>query len=163
MSKHLLKIVTKFVEIEKQPARVRKKYNFSTNQIRSIFLEFYEFGISDKSKNLKPELILDSVAKHSEFLKIWIGVYATSEIEFDEFSSDISVYKVRSGIEFLVKDFRNFSEKYDKILIDLEKNGCLKDEFDPILRSWIASGFHYVLEPNEIHKNIPSSHWWWHQ
>lgn len=166
MSDYLLAISLRFEEIEKHSEEsLMSNQRLSLSLLENIFKDFYEFGISGEAESLKTleptKAVITGVTKHLDWLQTFIGVYARSEIIFDEYSSDIAVYKVRSGIEFLLTDFRNQSAAFDKILTEFKTCSCLEDEFDHILRNWIDSGCSYTLRAEEIPKTIPSSHWWW--
>lgn len=168
MSNYLLAISSRFKAIENHSEEsLRSNHHLSLPLLENIFKEFYEFGISGEAESLKTleptKAVITGVTKHLKWLQTFIGVYARSDIIFDEYSSNIAVYKVRSGIEFLLSGFQNLSSDFDDVLSNLKEYSSLDDEFDEILKNWIKSGCHYVLKPEEIHMNIPRSHWWWYQ
>lgn len=175
----LLKIEKKFADLEKHPLRpllsnTPERSSVSLKFVKNIFLIFYEIGIfgeaelvKDPPENIKTKLILsrtkiiELITKHSNWICNFVPVYARKEIDFIDASSRETVYKVRSGIEYLLTEFVNITEDFDRVLEEVKELSSVEDEFDAILTNWIQSGLHYPLKEVDIPKNLSKSHWWW--
>lgn len=57
-------------------------------------------------------------------------------VDFYGESSDDSIYEVRSGIEFMLKLFKNISGEFDTVLNNIETYASIEDEFDKNLKLW---------------------------
>lgn len=177
----LLKIEKRFTDIENHPAKPLLTYTperstVSLKYIKNILLIFYEIGIFGESEvakhppeNIRTKVIqsrtkiIEFITKNINWLATYIAAYARKEIDFVDLSSKEAVYRVRSGIEFLLTDFQEISAEFDETLADLKELSSVYDEFDAILNHWIESGLHYPLKEGDIPKNLPKSHWWWHK
>ncbi|KAG5671679.1 hypothetical protein PVAND_001867 [Polypedilum vanderplanki] len=172
----LLKIEKRFTELENHPLKPLLSYTpersiVSLKFIKNILLIFYEIGIFGESEFVKnpPEnisnKILQSRTKICEFItkninwfSNYIPAYARKEIDFIDLSSKEAVYRVRSGVEFLLTDFQGISPEFDETLKLLKELSSIEDEFDSILNHWIESGLHYPLKEDKwitvAHENI---------
>lgn len=177
----LLKLEKLFEELERNPLKLflpptTERSHVSVRILKSILLIFYELGIFGEIEQVKnpPENIkakvtdlrgrlIEHIAKFSSWISNYIPVISRREIDFIDSSSKESVYKVRSGIEFLLTDFASFDEEFDKVLVEIRELSSVDDEFDSILKIWIDSGLHYPLKEIDIPKNLPKSHWWWYE
>lgn len=175
----LIKIEKRFSELESHPSKPLISYSVeksavSVKFVKKVLLIFYEIGIFGEIEEAKnpPENIsakviqtrtkvLDFITKHVNWFAHYISAYARKEIDFVDLSSKEVVYRIRSGIEFLVSGFKEISPEFDQILAELKEFSSLEDEFDSILTHWIESGLHYPLKEGDIPKNLPKSHWWW--
>lgn len=177
----LLKIEKRFADLENHPSKPLKNYSIensiiSIKYLKNIFLIFYEIGIFGESESARnpPENIrtkvlqsrsniFEFITKHIDWFANFIPAYARKEIDFIDLSSKEAVYRVRSGIAFLLNDFQEISSEFDETLIELKDLSSVDDEFDTILNHWIESGLHYPLKEVDIPKNLPKSHWWWNK
>lgn len=175
----LLKIEKRFTDLESHSTKPLLNYTpeksaVSIKVIKSILLIFYELGIFGEIEGVKnpPEniqakviqtrtKIIEFITKHLNWFAHYISAYARKEIDFLDLSSREVVYRIRSGIEFLLTDFQEISPEFDQILIELREFSSVDDEFDAIITDWIDSGLHYPLKDVDIPKNLPQSHWWW--
>lgn len=175
----LLKIEKRFADLEKHPLRPliatsQERSAVSVKFLKNIFLIFYEIGIFGEIEDIKepPEnvkakvvqsktKIIEYFTKYSTWVSNFIAIYARKEIDFIDFTSKETPYKVRSGIEFLLTDFVGISPEFDEVLESIREFSSVEDEFDAILTDWIDSGLHYPLQEIDIPKNLPKSHWWW--
>lgn len=175
----LLKIEKRFTDLENHPVKPLISYSPEKSSVslklaKNIFLIFYEIGIfgeiqevKNPSENIQAKTILtrtkiiEFISKHVNWFAHYISVYARKEIDFVDLSSREVVYRIRSGIEFLLTDFREISPEFDQILSELREFSSIDDEFDAILTDWIESGLHYPLKEVDLPKNLPKSHWWW--
>lgn len=175
----LLKIEKRFADLEKHPLRpllsnTLERSGVSLKCVKNILLIFYEIGIfgeaeliKDPPENIKTKVIqsrtkiIELITKHSNWICNYIPVYARKEIDFIDATSKETVYKIRSGIEFLLTEFVNISEEFDDVLEEIRELSSVEDEFDAILSDWIDTGLHYPLKEVDIPKNLPKSHWWW--
>lgn len=177
----LLKIEKRFVDLEKHPLRpllstnTPERSSVSLKFLKQILLTFYEIGIFGEAELIKdpPEQnfktkivqtrtkVVEVITKHSNWICNYVPVYARKEIDFIDATSKETVYKVRSGVEFLLTDFAGISEEFDGVLEEIRELSSVEDEFDAILSDWISSGLHYPLKEIDIPKNLPKSHWWW--
>lgn len=175
----IIKIEKRFVELEKHPQKLllsstSEKIAISLKYLKNILLIFYEIGIfgevdliKNPQENIEEKVIqertkvIECVTKHSDWIANLIPVYARTEIDFIDAFSKEAVYKIRSGIEYLLTDFQGISPEFDKILTEIRSLSSVEDEFDTILKEWIRSGLHYPLKEGDIPKNLPKSHWWW--
>lgn len=175
----LLKIEKRFTDLENHPSKPLLAYtpersNISIKYLKNILLIFYEIGIFGESELTKnpPEniqgkviqtrtKIVDFISKHIDWFANYIPAYARKEIDFIDLSSKEAVYRIRSGIEFLLIDFQGISSDFDTILQELQELSSINDEFDSILNHWIEAGLHYPLKEGDIPKNLPKNHWWW--
>lgn len=175
----LLKIEKRFADLEKHPLRPLlsnkpERSSASVKVLKSILLIFYEIGvfgeidlIKDPPENIKSkvlqsrERIIEFITKYSCWISNYIPVHARKEIDFIDAISKETVYKIRSGIEFLLTDFVHITPEFDIVLEDIRELSSVEDEFDGILIDWIESGLHYPLKDGDIPKNLPKSHWWW--
>lgn len=175
----LLKIEKLFEEIEKNPLKLflpstPERSHVSVKVLKSILLIFYELGIfgefeqvRNPSENIKVKVtdlrcrVIEHITKYSAWISNYIPVISRQGIDFVDSSTKESIYKVRSGIEFLLVDFATIDENFDKVLEEIREFSSVEDEFDSILRNWIDSGLHYPLREVDIPKNLPKSHWWW--
>ena len=175
----LLKIEKRFTDLEKHPLRpllsiTPERSSVSVKFLKNIFLIFYEIGIFSEAEVIKdpPEntrskiiqtrtKIIELITKHSNWIANYIPTYARKEIDFIDASSKETVYKVRSGIEFLLTEFVDISPEFNTVLEEIRELSSVEDEFDAILEDWIESGLHYPLTEIDIAKNLPKSHWWW--
>lgn len=173
----LLKIEKRFADLEKHPLRpllsnTTERSSVSLKFVKNIFLIFYEIGIfgeaelvKDPPENIKTKVvqsrtkIIELITKYSNWICNFVPVFARKEIDFIDATSKETVYKVRSGIEFLLTEFVDVSEDFDKVLEDIRELSSVEDEFDAILTNWIESGLHYPLKEVDIPKNLPKSHW----
>ncbi|CRK87925.1 CLUMA_CG001711, isoform A [Clunio marinus] len=175
----LLKIEKRFCDLEKHPLRpllsnTPERSSVSVRFLKNIFIIFYEIGIfgdieliKDPPENIKLKVIqtrtkiIDLITKYSNWISNYIPVFARKEIDFIDSTSKETVYKIRSGIEFMLTDFKNITEEFDNILEEIREFSSIEDEFDNILTDWIEFGLHYPLKGIDIPKNLPKSHWWW--
>lgn len=177
----LIKIEKRFADLENYPSKPLVNYtiensNISIKYLKNIFLIFYEIGIFGESEIAKnpPEnisakvlqsrsKIIEFITRHVNWFANYIPAYARKEIDFIDLSSKEAVYRIRSGIEFLLVDFQGISSEFDSILAELRDLSSVSDEFDTILNHWIESGLHYPLKEVDIPKNLPKTHWWWNK
>ena len=175
----LIKIEKRFAELEKHPSKpllsnTSERSSVSLKLLKSILLTFYEIGIfgeavfvKDPPENIRTKVvqsrikIIELVSKHANWMNNYIPAYARKEIDFINASSKETAFKIRSGIEFLITEFVNITEEFDKVLENIRELSSVEDEFDAILSNWIDSGLHYPLKEGDIPKNLPQSHWWW--
>jgi hypothetical protein len=175
----LLKIEKRFTDLEKHPLKpllsnTPERSNVSLKILKSILLIFYEIGIFEEAElvkdppdNVKSKVIqsrtkiIEFITKNSNWISNYLPVYARKEIDFIDATSKETVYKIRSGVEFLLTEFLGISEEFDSILEEIKEFSSVEDEFDAILSTWIDSGLHYPLKEVDIPKNLPKSHWWW--
>lgn len=175
----LLKIEKKFSELESHPSKPLINYSLEKSAIsvkflKKILLIFYEIGIfgeieiaKNPPDNISAKVIitrtkiLDFITKHVNWFAHHISVYARKEIDFVDLSSKEVVYRIRSGIEFLLNDFQEIVPEFDQTLAELKEFSSVEDEFDSILTHWIESGLHYPLKEGDIPKNLSKTHWWW--
>lgn len=177
----LLKIEKRIADLESNPVKplinyTPEKSSISIKFVKSTLLIFYEIGIFGEIEAVKnpPEniqvktiqaktKIIDFITKHVNWFSHYISAYARKEIDFLDLSSREVVYRIRSGVEFLVKDFKEISPEFDQILDELKEFSSVEDEFDAIINDWIESGLHYPLKDVDIPKNLPETHWWWYK
>lgn len=169
----LLKIEKLFAELENHPVKPlvisiysSEKSTTSLRYIKKILLNFYEIGIfweveKETQSITTNSKVFEYLIKHVNWLAHYIGVYSRREIDFADLSSKEVVYRIRSGIEFLLTNFQQISPELDQTLEDLREFSSVEDEFDSILTLWIESGLHYPLKEGDIPKNLPKTHWWW--
>lgn len=175
----LLKIEKRFADLEKHPSKpllsnTPERSSVSLKLLKSIILIFYEIGIfgeadfvKDPPENIRTKVvqsrikIVELVSKYANWISNYIPVYARKEIDFINASTKETAFKIRSGIEFLLTEFVNITEEFDKVLEDIRELSSVEDEFDAILSNWIDSGLHYPLKAGDIPKSLPTSHWWW--
>lgn len=175
----LLRIEKQFDEIEKNPLKLNlvptaERSHASVKILKSILLVFYELGIfgeieqvKNPAENIKAKVkesrchVIEQIKKYSSWISNYIPVISRIDIDFVDSSTKESIYKIRSGIEFLLNDFKSIDSEFDKVLEDIQKLSSISDEFDSILRNWINSGLHYPLKEVDIPKNLPKTHWWW--
>lgn len=175
----LLKIEKRFNDLENHPLKplVNKSLESSSVSIKclkTVFLIFYEIGIfgeveavKDPPENIREKVlvsrknIIKFITANLDWFADYIPAYARKEIDFIDLSSKEAVYRVRSGIEFLLEDFQGIYLEFDKVLLELKELSSIADEFDSIINHWIESGLHYPLKEVDIPKNLPVTHWWW--
>lgn len=175
----LLKIEKLFEDLEKNPLKLFlhptiERSHVSIKILKSILLIFYELGIfgeieqvKNPSENIKVKItdlrcrVIDYITKHSNWISNYLPVLSRRGIDFVDSSTKEGIYKVRSGIEFLLTEFASIDEDFDKVLEEIREFSSVNDEFDSTLRIWIESGLHYPLKEVDIPKNLPKSHWWW--
>lgn len=175
----LLRIEKQFDEIEKNPLKLNlspspERSQASVKILKNILLVFYELGIFSEieqvinpPENIKVKVteskchIIEQITKYSNWISNYLPVISRRDIDFIDSSTKESIYKIRSGIEFLLNDFQSINTEFDKILNEIREFSSVEDEFDTILRNWIDSGLHYPLKEVDIPRNLPKSHWWW--
>lgn len=175
----LLKIEKRITDLENHPSKpllnyTPEKSSISIKFVKSTLLIFYEIGIfgeieaaKNPPENIQAKVIqtrtkiIDFITKHVNWFAHYISAYARKEIDFLDLSSREVVYRIRSGIEFLLTDFQGISQEFDQVINELREFSSVNDEFDSIVTDWIESGLHYPLKDVDIPKNLPESHWWW--
>lgn len=175
----LLKIEKLFEELEKNPLKLflsptTERSHVSVRILKNILLIFYELGIFGEIEQVKspPENIkvkvtelrgrlIEYITKHSVWISNYIPVISRRGIDFTDSSGKEGIYKVRSGIEFLLTDFTSIDVDFDKVLVEIRELSSVDDEFDSTLKIWIDAGLHYPLKEIDIPKNLQKSHWWW--
>lgn len=175
----LLRIEKQFDEIEKNPLKLNlspspERSHASVKILKNILLVFYELGIFNEIEQVKnpPEnikvkvsestfRIINQITKYSNWISNYLPVISRRDIDFVDSSTKESIYKIRSGIEFLLNDFQSIDSEFDKILNEIRELSSVEDEFDKILKNWIDSGLHYPLKEVDIPKNLAKTHLWW--
>lgn len=146
-------------------------YNFSNRMFARICLDLYNIGTMNEktilfqseeaklSQRLKE--IIELLLKYMFWFQIYIPNYARTSITYEQLQSEINIFKVRSGIQYLFDDWSNISGQLNTSITNLSTCVSMENQFDTILKTWLDSGCQYPLSTEEIDKNTPKSHWWW--
>ncbi len=106
--------------------------------------------------DVKP--ITEAVEEHIELIGDFILMYGINEIDFEGSNTTRNICGIRSGVQFLLDYFTDFTDSFQLVLEKLEED---INEFDRMLHVWIDNGHRYSIPLQYLPSNIPQEHWWW--
>lgn len=168
MCRELLKnIVQHLVTFASKPKEIKgRQITEWFNVGEDVFEGFYKLGIaiewnlSTAKKYSELSEIAEEIRKNQDWLQTFISIYPTIRIDLDGAFPAADICKIRSGIEFLLRQFVNIDSSFDEVLKNLEELGEL-DEFDRHLKAWTETGHRPEFFQGDQHSSIPQFHWWW--
>lgn len=146
--------------LEKLLIRMFLNFNEVGSSLYSDFIKSPPTTIEDQVIPLRM-IIMQQVTKHAGWFKRYIPAIPHFQITYEFISSEIDIYRVRSGVQYLFDKFIGISSEFDSILANIKEHSCLEDDYDVKLRSWLYSTCYYPLSTDEIPQNTSHTHWWW--
>lgn len=149
-----------------------KAHNFSGSDYKeqlglgqNLFQNFCSLGFQLRASNQRVSSSLASdtlktVTTHQYWLQSFISIYGSTRIDLEGAVPTLDICQIRSGVQFLLEDFKGLTKDFDSVLDNLKVYGEV-DDFDNNLRLWMEGGFRDNLRPEQIHPNTPRHHWWW--
>ena len=132
---------------------------------RDLFQNFCSLGLQLQAskQSVSGSLASDvfkSVTSHQFWLQSFVSIYGSTQIDLEGAVPTLEICQIRSGVQFLLEDFKDLNKDFDIVLDNLKVYGEV-DDFDNNLRIWIEGGFRDNLRPEQIDPNVPEDHWWW--